>query len=93
MRGSFEFPNGRKVVVTGYRGKRYTVKPKRYEMILFKCKTDESGHVFEAELGYRGNFWRMDNCGRIARVGNSAHGHKMVTLCDLATVTTNIHPE
>ncbi len=89
MRGFFEFPNGRKVIVTGYRGKRYTVKPKKYEMILFKCDTDESGQVITAELGYRRNFWRMDAYGKIARVANG----KYVTLCDLATVTTNIHPE
>lgn len=89
MRGSFDFPNGRKVTVTGHRGRRYTVKPKKYEMILFKCTTDESGQVLTAELGYRRNFWTMDAYGKVYRVN---HGH-MLTLCDLATVTTNIHPE
>ena len=93
MRGSYTFPNGRKVTVTGYRGRTYSGKPKHYEMLLFKCNTDESGQVIEAELGYRRNFWHMNTYGDINRVGNSAHGHKMVTLCQLATVTTNIHPE
>jgi len=85
------FPNGRVVTVVADRGRK---SDKKYTMILFKCVTNESGHVVEAEFGYRRNFWFMDRWGRISRVGNGPNGtHKSITLCELALVTENIHPE
>lgn len=80
------FPKGRVTIVYGSRGRKSDV---RYKMKLYDAETNESGSVVTAVLGYRGRYWRMDKWGKIYRVSCG----KMVTLCDDALVTTNIHPE
>jgi len=80
------FPNGLKVTVTGFRGKRYTLTPNRYEVLLFKAGMSAAGEVVTAEFGYRGNVWTMNRYGKVFRVANG----KFVTLCDLASVVTKV---